>query len=317
MKTIWLIGTGLMGIEYAKVLKSLGIEFVAIGRGEPSSKKFEIETGHNAITGGLDEFLATKPTLPDAAIVAVGIEALTETAIKLLEYGVLNILQEKPGVGYPSEMNALLNKTIEKKANVLLAYNRRFYSSVIKAQEIISEDGGVSSFTFEFTEWSHIIKTLEKTKVEHNTWFLGNSTHVIDTAFFLGGKPKELATFYKGGLEWHPSSSVFSGAGISESDALFSYQANWEAPGRWVIEVCTKKHRLLFKPMETLQIQNIGSVAVEPVTVDDHLDKEFKPGIYLQTEAFIKGDYSRFCSILEQKEMVEKYYLNMSGYLYY
>jgi hypothetical protein len=137
---------------------------------------------------------------------------------------------------------------------------------------------------------------------------------VIDTAFYLGGKPKELAAFYKGGMDWHPASSVYCGAGISESNALLSYQANWEAPGRWVIEICTKIHRLIFKPMETLQIQNIGSIAVAPVSVDDHLDKEFKPGIYLQTKAFIEGDYSRFCTIQEQKEMIENFYNKMSGY---
>lgn len=314
MKTIWLIGTGLMGIEYSKVLKALDFNFIAIGRGEQSAKKFEIETGHNVITGGLGEFLITKPILPDSAIVAVGIEALTETAIMLLDYGVTNILQEKPGIGYPSEINSLVKLTTEKKANVLLAYNRRFYSSVLKAQEIIFEDGGVSSFSFEFTEWSHIISTLKKTKVEHNTWFLGNSTHVIDTAFFLGGKPKQLAAFFKGGLTWHPSSSVFSGAGISEENALFSYQANWEAPGRWVLEICTLKHRLIFKPMESLQIQNIGSVAVDQVEIDSHLDKEFKPGLYLQTQAFIEGDYKRFCTILDQNDMIDKYYKSMSGY---
>ncbi len=315
MKTIWLIGTGLMGIEYAKVLKALNVRYIAIGRGEISAKRFEMETGHPAITGGLDNFLATNPELPDAAIVAVGIEALTETAIKLLNYNIPNILQEKHGVGYPSEIDSLVNLTFEKKAHVLLAYNRRFYSSIIKAQEIILADEGVTSFSFEFTEWSHMISPLKKTKVEHNTWFLGNSTHVIDTAFYLGGKPRELAAFFKGGLDWHPSSSIFSGAGISEYGALFSYQANWEAPGRWVVEICTKKHRLIFKPMETLQIQNIGSVLVEQVEVDNHLDKEFKPGIYLQTEAFLKGDYSKFCTIQEQKIFLDNVYKKMSGYL--
>ncbi len=314
MKTIWLIGTGLMGIEYAKVLKALNVEYIAIGRGISSSDKFTQETGHEVIMGGLEKFLATKPQLPNGVINAVGIEALTETAIKLLEYGVTNILQEKHGVGYISEIDSLTLATKKNNANVVLAYNRRFYSSVLKAQEIIKEDGGVTSFTFEFTEWSHVIKTLAKTQVEHNTWFLGNSTHVIDTAFYLGGKPEKLAAFYKGGLDWHPASSIYSGAGVSKTGALFSYQANWESPGRWVLEVLTQKHRLIFKPMESLQIQKIGSVALEPVEIDNSLDKEFKPGLYLQTKSFLEGDMQNFCSIKEQKEMIDNYYRQMSGY---
>jgi hypothetical protein len=66
--------------------------------------------------------------------------------------------------------------------------------------------------------------------------------------------------------------------------------------------------------METLQIQNIGSVLIEQVLIDDHLDREYKPGLFLQTEFFSKGDFSRFCTIQEQKEMVQTFYKKMSGY---
>lgn len=314
---IWLIGTGLMGIEYAKVLQTLNVEYIAVGRSEKSATHFERETGHSAIRGGVTEFLAARPILPAAAIVAVGIEALTETCIELLHYGVKRVLQEKPGIGWISEIEALVNATRKADAKVVLAYNRRFYSSVLKAEEIIKEDGGVSSFNFEFTEWSHTIAPLPKTEVEHQTWFMGNSSHVIDTAFFLGGAPSQLSAFHSGEnkLTWHSTGSIYAGAGITEQGALFNYQANWSAPGRWVVEILTAKHRLYFKPMEALQIQNIGSVAVNPVEIDNKLDVDFKPGLYLQTKAFLDGDYSRFCTIEEQKGHIDKYYKLMSGYI--
>lgn len=313
---IWLIGTGLMGIEYAKVLNALNVEYTAIGRGEQSALIFEEQTGHKVVRGGLTNFLLTGPTKPNSAIVAVGIEALTETCIELLNYGVNKILQEKPGVGWVNEIDLLAEAAKRGNATVVLAYNRRFYSSVLKAEEIIKADGGVSSFNFEFTEWSHVIAPLSKTQVEHHTWFMGNSSHVIDTAFFLGGSPKQLCAYHSGKneLEWHPSGSIYVGAGMSENGALFSYQANWSAPGRWVVEILTKKHRLYFKPMESLQIQNLGSVAVNPVEIDNHFDVDFKPGLYLQTKAFLESDYSRFCTIEKQRENIENYYLKMSNY---
>jgi len=314
MSNIWLIGTGLMGIEYAKVLTELKYPFLAVGRGAKNAGEFEKSTNHKAITGGIAAFLRTNPEMPTAVIIAVGIETLAETTSLLLNFGIKNILLEKPGIGDPAEITALADLVEQKEATVLLAYNRRFYSSVLKAEEIIKQDGGVHSFCFEFTEWSHNIAPLPKTKVEHNFWFLGNSTHVIDTAFFLGGHPKTLYSLHKGNLDWHPSSSVFVGVGESEKGALFSYHADWEAPGRWVIEILTKKNRLLFKPMETLQIQQLGSVAVNPVEIDDILDNNFKPGFYLQTKAFLENDFSRFCTLQKQKEMIEKYYLQMSGY---
>lgn len=311
---IWIIGTGLMAKEYAKVLQSLGKKFMAVGRGEENCKSFEVEYNVETVRGGLNKFLENKPAMPESAIVTAGIEALTETAVALLQYGVSKILLEKPGVGYPGEIKTITELTRAKQADVLLAYNRRFYASVLKAEELIAEDGGVVSFNFEFTEWSHVIRTLKKHPAEHHNWFLGNSTHVIDTAFFLVGKPTQMCSFVKGGIDWHPASSVFSGTGESEKGALFSYQANWEGPGRWVLEIVTPKHRLIFKPMETLQIQKIGSVAVEPVEIDDKLDKDFKPGLYLQTKAFIEGDYNRFCDIFEQEVNITNYYLKMSGY---
>ncbi len=314
MKKLWLVGTGLMGIEYAKILNALDFPFLSIGRGETSAMQFESETGIKPITGGLDNFLLEKPDIADFAIVAVGVEALTESTLQLLNYGVKNILIEKPGVGYPSEIDLIIDLSRKRKSNVLIGYNRRFYSSVIKAQEIILSDGGVTSFNFEFTEWSHLIENLPKTKVELETWFLCNSTHVIDTAFFLGGIPNEIHAFHKGSLLWHPKSSIFCGAGISIKNALFSYQANWAAPGRWVIEICTSKHRLIFKPLEKLKIQKIGSVNIEEVLIDDKLDIEFKPGLFLQTKYFLDGDFEKFCTVEEQGDLIKKVYKLMSGY---
>lgn len=314
---IWIIGVGNMGIEYAKVLNALGKEFTAIGRGEASANVFEIQTSHQAVYGGLTQFLATKPALPTSVIVAVGVGELSATTIELLEYGVRQILLEKPGFGYLKEIDLTVEQAKCYDATIVLAYNRRFYSSVFKAEEIIKADGGVSSFNFEFTEWSHILENNPNIKpINLETLLVNNSSHVIDTAFFLGGQPKELCAFHSGAgeLKWHPSGSKYAGAGVADNGALFSYQGNWTAPGRWVVEILTKKHRLYFKPMEMLQIQEIGSVTVSPVEIDNHLDVDFKPGIYLQLKAFLAGDYSRFCTIKQQKEHIDNYYLKISGY---
>ena len=314
MAKIWLIGASQISTEHAKVLSSLKEEYLVIGRGEKSSKAFFETTGIKPIIGGVDEFIKSNPECPSYAIVAVSEESLLEVTNTLLKFGVKNILVEKPGGYFTEDFRRTIQLASSCSANVVLGYNRRFFASVMAAKKIISEDGGITSFNFEFTEWAFKVAPDHRAKEVFEYWFLGNSTHVIDTAFFLGGWPKELTCFHKGGLEWHPSGSIYAGAGVSESGALFSYQANWEAPGRWVVEILTKKHRLYFKPMETLQIQDIGSVRVNPVEIDDHLDKEFKPGLYLQTKAFLERDYSRFCTIEQQKEHIEKVYNKMSGY---
>lgn len=299
MEKIWIIGAGGIAQEYAKVLNALGYEYEVIGRGINSANSFEEKTGHSVITGGLKNFLKTTSNIPTQAIVATPVSELSTNVIDLLNHGVRNILVEKPGFLYPDELNKVVALVKEKKANVYLAYNRRYYSSVLAAQKIIEEDGGIKSFAFEFTEWGHVIEKLNKPKESLENWFYANSSHVVDLAFFLGGKPIKLSTYTADELCWHKP-AIFTGAGITDKGALFSYQANWKAPGRWGVELLTLKHRLYLRPMEQLQIQEIGSVAINPLEIDDKLDKEFKPGFYLETKNFLEGNYEKFCSIEEQ-----------------
>jgi len=314
MNKIWLIGAGIMAQDYIKVLNGLETEMVVIGRGEETARKCEEATGCSVILGGLEQFLNTNPEPTTHAIVAVGVEKLYETTKQLLEYGVKNILVEKPGAMVQKEFDDLMDILKQNDANVIIAYNRRFYASVLKAKEIIAQDGGVTSFNFEFTEWAHEIETLTKGEGVMENWFLANSTHVVDMAFYLGGKPKELATFNSGGVKWHPSASNFSGAGVSEFGALFNYQANWESAGRWSVEILTKEHRLIFRPMEKLQIQKRGSIAQEfDETIDYEIEEKYKPGLFIQTQKFLSGDFEDMCLLEEQSEMMDIYY-KMANY---
>lgn len=308
MKKIWLIGAGKMAQDYIKVLQGLDKEFIVIGRGEETAKKCQETTGCQVQIGGLSEYLSTNPEKCSHAIIAVGVEKLYETTKQLLEYGIKNILVEKPGALYAWQFEELNNLAKEENANVMIAYNRRFYASVLKAREIIKNDGGVTSFNFEFTEWSHEIETLVKADGIKEKWFLANSTHVVDLAFYLGGKPKEISFFSSGRLSWHPTASIFSGAGVSDKNALFSYQANWESAGRWSVEILTKEHRLIFRPIEKLQIQKRGSIAqVFDETIDYLLDERYKPGLFVQTKKFLENDFDGMCSIEEQYEMTNIY----------
>jgi len=314
MAPVWLLGSGDMAVEYSRVLSEIGIDFITIGRSKKSGFQYSQRTGFKTYTGGLPKFLKTKPVLPKFAIIAVSIESLSSVCETLIELGVENILLEKPGVGEINEIDSLIRKSRLSKSNILLAYNRRFYSSVKYAKNQIVRDGGVLSFRFEFTEWSHQIRNLNKNRVELENWFLGNSTHVIDTAFFLCGLPKEIKCYHKGGNDWHPKPTIFSGAGICENGALFSYDANWDAPGRWNIEVLTKSRRYIFRPLEKLQIQEIGSVdSVFTKEIDYSIDEKFKPGLYDQVLTFLRSDFKNFCTIEDQYNFFH-FYKQISGY---
>ncbi len=311
-KKVLIVGVGVIAQEYAKILTELAYSFVVIGRSADNVEKFQMQTGIPAIAGGVDIFCKQHDLKFDAAFVAVGIESLASVTISLLHYGIKNILVEKPGANSLLEISAVASLAKQQQAHVLLAYNRRFFSSVLKAKEIIKEDGGVSSFNFEFTEWGHEIESLPYSADIKQNWLMANSSHVIDMAFYMGGFPEQIVCFSKDELSWHKPAN-FSGAGISQSKALFSYQANWDAPGRWGVEMISKKHRLIFRPLEKLQIQKKGSVEINLSEIDNILDVKYKPGFYRQVESFLSGDYSNFCTIFDQQNNVEKYYTKILG----
>ncbi|KUO70130.1 MAG: myo-inositol 2-dehydrogenase [Desulfosporosinus sp. BRH_c37] len=286
---VLLLGAGPMAVEYAKVLKALGLKFHVIGRGLQSAATFTEQTDHPVFLEGLEHWVENQKFLPKVAIVAVSMEQLAPVTISLLKIGIRKILVEKPAGLNSLEIRNVAICAQQNEAHVYVAYNRRFYSSTLQALEIIKADGGLTSFNFEFTEWIHAIAELDKPIEVKKALLLGNSSHVIDLAFFLGGEPIEISCYTTGGLDWHPNATIYAGAGRVQNGALFSYQANWEAPGRWGVEILTRKHRLIFRPLEELHCQDMRSIIIRKIDLEDELDHKFKPGLYRQLEAFLLG----------------------------
>ena len=288
-----LVGAGPMAIDYAKVLKHLGVGFTVVGRSREGIANFQEQTGVIGVSGGISNW-ETKDTKINCGIIAVNCEALKKTAIELMNLGIRKILLEKPAGLTSKEIHAISEHASKTKTQIFVGYNRRFYSSVMKAQKLIEEDKGVSSFNFEFTEWCDQVPDHLKRSETGKNWFLANSSHVLDTAFYLGGEPEKFYSYTSGGNDWHSKATVFAGAGIAQSGALFSYQANWDAPGRWKIEILTRKHRYIFCPLEKLQILKHNATGAQFIEIDDFLDTEFKPGLYRQTEYFLREDAADF-----------------------
>ena len=159
-KRVLLAGTGRMGIEYARVLSAMNISFIPVGRGEESARLFNEQTGIQAVTGGMERFLERVPDKPATAIIAVNVPDLYSLCRSLLLDGVQKILVEKPGALTIKEIGELQRLSEERKAELFIAYNRRFLETVREAKRLITADGGVLSFSFEFTEWSDMLSSL-------------------------------------------------------------------------------------------------------------------------------------------------------------
>jgi predicted dehydrogenase len=298
---VLIIGSGYMAFEYAKVLDDLNIYFSIVGRSEVSCEKLRKDFPNVQIySGGIEKFDSVK--LYTHVIIASNVDYLMNHALLMLENGIENILLEKPGGKNLFEIETIYREAKKKNSRLFVAYNRRFYSSVQKCLELLKTDSKILSFNFEFTEWPHTLENLPNQEIIKENLLYANSTHLIDLAFFFNGSPNKILSIAFGKLNWHKN-AIFSGTGVASNEAIFSYHANWKAPGRWGLEINTGNNRYIFRPLEELWIQKSKSVKLEKCFFDDDLDRKFKPGLYNQLIAFLfNQDDVRLIDINKQYE---------------
>jgi predicted dehydrogenase len=306
-----LVGCGDMAQEYAKVLNSLGVRFTVFGRGNESKLIFEKKTGITASKISIEDFIGING-IPSSAIICVSVEQLASLTKKLLKIGVTKILVEKPGGISKQEIKKITTLSQTKNATVVIGFNRRFYASVMAAKRIIKSDGGITSCTFQFTEWMHLILN-KYPKILADKWLLSNPIHVLDLFLYLCGKPAKINSTIMGDRSWHPSGLIFTGSGYTTQNIPFSYHADWSSSGRWGIEIYTPKRKLILSPLEKLVQIKKGSTKVEDVKIEDALDIIYKPGLYKQVKAFIDEKYESFCTVGQQLDNFYIYY-KIAGY---
>ncbi len=313
---VLLIGAGFMASEYLKVLKHLNCDVTVVSRSEGKINLLKKDFPNYAYyTEGLDDYLSKVSELPEFAINTVNVCNLKDVSLALLKAGVKNLLIEKPGDLSINGLKELNNYAVNISSNVYIAYNRRFYSSISELKKQIVIDDGITNCHFEFTEWIHTIDTSIYDKETLRKWIVSNSSHVIDTVFYLIGFPKNLNSTISGSneIDWHPSGSVFTGSGVSENKIPFTYNTDWSSAGRWSIEIFTKKRRFYLKPMEKLFEQKKGSINISEILLDDKLDIAYKPGLLVQTQAFLNSDFFDLVSIDEQIKAIG-IYEEIAGY---
>ena len=184
------VGIGNIGLEYGRVLKFLGVEALLIGR---TKERVEtVRSNHPDLeftSGGLEDWLKYN-NCPERVIIATQGEFLEPCTRVLLSAGCRSFLVEKPVSCFQSKVAALIELADKKKAQIYVAFNRRNYASIKEAKKMITADGGLSSLKFDFTEAIARIDPLRYSREFNVYWGIANSAHIIDTAFYLAGRPK-------------------------------------------------------------------------------------------------------------------------------
>ena len=290
---ILLVGTGYMAREYYKYLSDNKVDITVVGRGSASAEGFNALFGVTTFSGGLDRFFENNDMRFDCAIIATSLGSLCSNLVSCLSHNISKILIEKPGFLCINE----INKTCDRfdTSRVYVAYNRRFFSSVIKVREIVQNET-IVGLDFDFSEWMFKIDKSGYTSAVLNQWAWVNSSHVIDLAFHLAGIPKKINAFYTNREEFYQN---FRGAGMTHDDVIFSYKAHWNSASRWSIKLFTTENQYILEPLEKLKAIKKGSVEEISLSLDNKIDIDFKPGL-----ALILGDFLGDCR--SQKTLSEQ-----------
>ena len=258
-KSVFLIGAGYMGTHFAKALHEMNIRNVSIYSRKPEkSEKLSKLYGFSHFSGSLNTCLEKIGSDIDLTIIATPIEHLIPIAKKCIDFGHQNILIEKPGSLFYSELLAL-DRTLTSQ-RVRIGYNRLVYPNLHKLKKLIESEGGISSCNFTFTEFVDSIDFKKENQDSYTRWGISNSLHIISMVFDLIGLPTEYLFYQSGSLKWHPSGSVFVGSGISKNKIPFSFHADWGSSGRWGIQIMTKHNAYRLISLEELFVCPVGSM---------------------------------------------------------
>ncbi|MFN4276622.1 MAG: NAD(P)-binding domain-containing protein [Ferrovibrio sp.] len=301
---VTIMGTGEMAAAYISALLTLGVPAEHIRVTGRSAEKYTALAHRFGIQGlSLPALRGDGP-----AILAVTQDALPAVTRQALAAGFRHLLIEKPGALSSTALAGLTKDVADAKANAFVAFNRRFYPSVIALRNAIAEDGGIRTVFFEFTEVERLVLAEQEMKrlpkIVTDRWGLSNSTHVIDLVVFLMGKPVTMSPLQEGSLPWHETAASFAGSGRSERGAIFSYLASWGTAGRWRVEVTTPARRLFLCPLETLQVQMKNSFSVEPIVIASE-PTNVKPGLAGMLAEFLQPHGARPTNLPDLYESVQ------------
>ena len=274
---IALIGAGYMAEEYLKVfsykkIKCQGIFSRTLSKSKFLQKKYNI----NKLYKSLDDLKNDNKI--NALILAINEESLLKI-INDLGINKYKILCEKPiGINF-KDTKKIISKI--KNKHFYVGLNRRFYSSNLKANDLINKHKGKRLISIRDQEMQNF-----KSKNFNKNLMYCNSVHLIDyISIYARGrlvKIQKLKRFINNKFSENLTRLVFS----SKDEVL--YHCNWNSPGIWSVNIIQKNHSIEMKPLENLvQEKIIKGKRIRIYHDKSKIDCILKPGLFYQVSEFL------------------------------
>jgi len=215
----------------------------------------------------------------NALIIAVNPES-TQSLINNLDIYKYRVLCEKPvGINF-EETKKIISKI--KNKYFYVALNRRFYSSNLKANNLVNKNKSKRLISIRDQELQN-----SKSKLYNKNLMYWNSVHLIDYInIYARGKllkVEQLKKFKDNKFSENLTRLIFS----SKDEVL--YHCNWNSPGPWSINIIQKDHSVEMKPLENLvQEKLIKGKRIRFFHNKSKIDLKFKPGLFYQVSEFLR-----------------------------
>ncbi len=305
-KTVGVIGAGTIVPFHIDALLEAGFVIDSIASRAGSEKAVALNKRYSPIAS-VDTALEVIDRGPDALLIATDVESLPEFLAQALK-GHSKILIEKPVSSSPKVIRSLIGFRDE---DVLVGYNRRFYSSAAAAKRFVNQNGLVA---FQATIAESSSNTFLSAEQKRKALF-ANSVHVLDLLQDIFGRINNLSDIIgqDGPSPNHLATekSKIAAEGIvsrlvnvgTERGHVGNINLYFGAPANFAVDIYTQGHFAQMRPLENfveydsiavheptaeVPIRTYRPRASEPVFEISQSDLNFKPGFLEQSRALMQ-----------------------------
>ena len=307
---IVIIGSGRIANEHARAFSDVSdCQIVGVvGRQLLKVNKFatEFNIPHSQVgLAGLFE-----ATNADLVVIAVDIDQ-TAGVLKECAKHKWTILTEKPlGINFreATELQTFLGANTER---VLVALNRRHYSTVRKLETVLNQNSERRTIKIVDQEDQFVASQNGISDLTIENWMYANSIHLIDLFKVFGrGEISKINVE----TQWKSMSKLTHKAQlIFDSGDIGFYECFWNSDGPWSVSVSVGGESWLLKPLEKLtHLDHFGEETTP--TLDDRWDLDFKAGFRRQAEMVVRrvrgleSDVVSFNEALKSMFLVKEIY---------
>ena len=275
-------GLGWMARQHLGVLGTLpDVEIVGLcSRSAAKRTEFEAEFGVPARWHDVDMML--HDVAPDAVFVTVSVEAIAEVATTVLERGISALVEKPPGLTV-AETTRLAEVAESSGAVAMVGLNRRFYSNIHRAAELVREAGGLTGIVVEAPERATDYTRPHFSDRVRDRWIVANGLHCIDLLTLFGGMPERVHV--EAQARGRAAGDAFAALIRFPGGVVGQYVSFWTSPGRWGIRLYAPDLRVTIEPLEQAVAWDRNQ---EPQAIElAEVDRQHKPGLHAQAVAFI------------------------------